>query len=191
MLKTLLLFLSLFACQLAYGQLTVDAKVNVGSLATGGINVQGEFVVSDRFSLTAGFGYASDGLVLQLSDPQFSFRSTMRRLRFVPEARYYLSSPESNARAKGFFIGGYGKLNRVDTETVVFGESQEGTAVRAVLGVMTGNKWITKGGVVFELNAGIGAGTLLASDLPSGESGSALGTLDLRLGLLVGYRFGR
>ena len=180
----LLILPILFLCQLAHAQLTVDAKVNVGSLITGGINVQGDFAISERFSVAAGFGYAGNGVEVDGDDYRF------RRLRFIPEARYYLTEPRSYLGADGFFLGGYGKLNRIRVQRVTPDGIDETGSVRAVIGALVGYKLVTDGGFVVEVNGGVGTGTLLGGNIATNVAGAVLSSFDARLGVLVGYRFG-
>ena len=184
MLKYLVLTAALIITQTLQAQLAVDAKVNLGSLITGGINVQGDFVINERLSAAAAFGYAGNGVEVEGDDYR------VRRVRFIPEVRYYLSEPKSYVGADGFFVGGYGKLNRISAQRESGDDIDEVNAVRGALGVFLGNKWVTDGGLVVELNGGIGAGAILGGDATSTVVGTILSTFDARLGILIGYRFG-
>ena len=176
-------FLSLLFClttMVATAQTTVDAKVNVGSLLTGGANVAADFGLSDNISLSAGLAYSSLGFRIGDEDSGFRYRST----RFIPEFRYYLNPREGADR---FFLGAYGKIGQVTANDTDSNEKETGT--RGALGILLGHKWVAPSGVVVELNGGLGRATVF-SDSPEFDAATTiLTTLDLRLGILVGYRF--
>ena len=184
MLRSFQFLLLLLLPALASAQFAVDAKINFGSLVTGGINVQADFAVAERFSVATGFGYAGNGLEVNGESAR------IRRLRFIPEARYYLSEPKSYAGADGFFVGGYGKLNRLSIQQTFTDRIENTNTYRGVLGFMLGNKWVTDGGLVVEVNGGAGAGAYFGGDATTSVIGTFLSTFDIRLGVLVGYRFG-
>ena len=177
----LTLLICLFTFTLARAQ--VDAKINVGSAITGGVNVAAEFPVGIQTSLSAGAAYSSLGLLVN-DDSEYRYRN----LRFIPEFRYYFNPRRGHDR---FFVGGYGKLGQLTGINKTTDEKVDAT--RVALGIMSGHKWVTPGGFNFELNLGVGrAGTFGGNDNDD-EYAAAIGTLtriDLRFGILVGYRFG-
>ena len=165
-------------------QFALDAKVNVGSALTGGVNVAADLPLSENISVALGAAYAANpfGLNISTDDGEVKFRN----VRLIPEFRYYLNP---RYRADRFFVGGYGKLGRL---SITEWDNQL-DASRAVLGFLFGHKWVAESGFVFELNAGFGRGFTLGDGDREREFELAYGTLsryDLRLGILVGYRFG-
>ena len=172
------LALSLTGCAAAFAQLPIDAKINVGSLLTGGVNVAAEFNVSDNIGIAAGFAYS--GLGISFNNDDFRYRST----RFIPEFRYYVS-PDYGADR--FYIGAYGKGGVVTARNR--NSDLRETGARAVIGLLVGYKWILNNNMLIELNTGLGRGTIFSSDPIFDTSATFLTAVDLRLGLLAGYRF--
>lgn len=58
-------------------------------------------------------------------------------------------------------MGSYGKLGFISAKNR--STDVKISATRAALGILFGNKWVTDGGFVFELNAGVGRATILGS----------------------------
>lgn len=165
----------------AFGQ--IDAKLNAGSAVTGGINFSADFGLGYNNSLAIGLGRANTRVTV--NDNRYQYR----RFRIVPEYRHYFN-PRNGA--DGLFAGGYGRLAFFEAEAVTEGEDVDGT--RLAIGALFGNKWAYDSGFVLELNGGIGYGTTLGAN-ENGEITNRflnfLPGLDLRLGVLVGYRFSR
>lgn len=160
----------------------VDAKLNAGSALTGGINVAGDIGLGYHTSLSLGLGWAASTITINENEYK------LRRWRFVPEFRYYFNP---NFGADNFFVGAYGKLVDIVGSNETNGEDV--SAVRGVFGIMTGQKWITNDGLVFEINAGLGRGATFGDEdngWAINNSLNFLNTIDVRLGLIVGYRFG-
>ncbi len=160
----------------------VDAKLNAGSALTLGLGVAAEFPLGAQSALSLGLGYSSLGLTVKEND------YTYRNLRLVPEYRYYFAPRDGMDR---FFAGGYGKVGRL--VGVDKSNDQRVDAIRAVLGVMAGHKWVTPGGFLFELNAGMGRALTFGGgdgDALYARAISTLTSFDLRLGILVGWRIG-
>ena len=175
------LLICLFTLSLAQAQ--VDAKVNVGSAITGGINLAAEFPVGVQTSLSVGAAYSSLGLLV---DDEADYR--YRNLRLIPEFRYYFNPRRGHDR---FFVGGYGKLGQLTGINNTTDEKVDAT--RVALGIMSGHKWVTPGGFNFELNLGVGRAGTFGGDDNDAEYAAAIGALtriDLRFGILIGYRFG-
>lgn len=172
----------LFSCLMAFSlsaSAQVDAKLNVGSLIFGGIGVAGDFALSEKSSLSAGLGYAST-----------KFGSDVYRysnFRIIPEYRYYLNP---NLGADRFFVGGYGKITFLTGKEIDNGGGEDISGTRGALGILFGNKWVSDGGFVFELNMGIGRGTIFGKDTEVEAALSLITALDFRLGIIAGYRFG-
>ncbi|MEM6771980.1 MAG: DUF3575 domain-containing protein, partial [Bacteroidota bacterium] len=113
---------------------------------------------------------------------------TYRNLRVIPEFRYYLS-PDYGA--DGLFVGAYGKLGFITATNKA--DDTTSSATRGALGILFGNKWVTDSGFLFELNLGLGRATIFGE----GEEGdnnfaaafSSITNIDLRIGIIAGYRF--
>lgn len=176
-LLTILLFCLTAHC--ASAQLQVDTKINAGSLITGGINLSADFMISRNVSLAAGLAYSTTRFGLGRSS-NFRYKSA----RFIPEFRYYVS-PEFGADR--FFVGAYGKMGRVTAEQIDPRETSSGT--RAALGVLLGYKWVSDGGVVIEVNTGVGRASTFSNDEVFDQAISIVSAIDFRLGILAGYRF--
>lgn len=188
--RLLMLLLALTSLSLPVSA-QVDAKLNAGSALTGGINLAGDIALNEDFSLSLGFGRAVTSFSVNDN------RSKIKRWRFVPEARYYFSPKYGADR---FFAGAYGRLADITTQTD--GSEESVKALRAALGLMAGHKTVTDNNFVFEFNFGIGRGlyfnTEVENDDGQGQTGeefiddglNLLLGLDLRLGIIVGYRFG-
>lgn len=156
----------------------IDAKLNIGPLIIGGINVGADYGLSENTSIGLSAGYLSTKFGSQ------TFRYS--NLLFVPEYRYYFNPKKG---IDGFFAGGYGKLT-FTTAKEIDGDEAEVDATRGAIGVIFGNKWVTDGGFLFELNLGVGRGTTFGSDTEAEVAFSTLTALDLRIGIIAGYRFG-
>jgi hypothetical protein len=177
---TRLLFALLFLFESFILSAQVDAKLNAGSLITLGLNGSVEFPVSPSSSLAAGVAYSS--INLTANNDEFDYRN----LRFVPEFRTYFAPRYGHDR---WFAGGYGKLISLRGRDVA--DDRSVNATRMALGVMGGHKWVWPSNFVLELNLGLGRGFTFSDNDP--EFAAAIGTLtslDLRIGILVGYRFG-
>lgn len=158
----------------------VDAKLNVGSALTGGMNAAIEFPLGAQSSLSIGGAYSSLGLTVDDDDYKY------RNLRLIPEYRYYFAP---RRRQDGFFAGGYGKLGRLRGTDRANDNSIDVT--RAALGVLAGHKWVAGSGFVFELNAGAGRAATFGGNGEDALYARAIGSLtafDVRLGILVGWR---
>lgn len=171
-----------FTCLLAVLSFTasaqIDGKLNLGTLLLGGINVGAEAGLNEDSSIGLSAGYISS----KFGSENFRYSN----LLFVPEYRYYFN-PRNGM--DGFFAGGYGKLTFTTAEDLK-GSDPDLSATRGALGVVFGNKWVTTGGFVFELNFGLGRGTVFGSKNEAEAAFSTLTALDFRLGIIAGYRFG-
>lgn len=88
--------------------------------------------------------------------------------------------------ATGFFFEGFGMLNQVDDYIYNYNSSFEDkseTITDFAIGLGLGGKWITKRGVLFEINAGVGRN--LFSQYNDNRDYEFIG----RGGITVGYRF--
>lgn len=158
----------------------LDAKLNVGSAIFGGLGVAGDLGLSENTSLSAGIGYAAT----DFGSDDFKYTN----LRLIPEFRYYLNP---NRGADRFFVGGYGKLTFVTSKNQ--SNDAEFDATRGALGIIFGNKWVTESGFLFELNMGLGRGTVFGGNDDDEEFEAAfevISAFDFRLGIIAGWRFG-
>ena len=156
----------------------VDAKLNLGPLLIGGVNVGADFALNENSSVGLSAGYLST----KFGSDSYRYSN----LLFVPEYRYYFSP---NNGADGFFAGGYGKLTFTTAEDIDDNAEPDVSATRGAIGVVFGNKWVTDGGFLFELNLGLGRGTTFGNKSEAELAFSTLTALDLRIGVIVGYRF--
>ena len=160
-----------------------DAKLNAGSAVTGGINVSADYGFDYANSAALGLGRANTRVTINGNEYNY------RRFRIIPEYRHYFN-PRNGA--DGLFAGGYGRVAFFEGEAVTEGEDVDG--VRLALGALFGNKWAYDSGFVLELNGGVGYGKAFGTDENAQISSrflTFLPGLDVRLGVLVGYRFGR
>ncbi len=170
-------FLFLFTVP-AFAQ--IDAKLNLGSAIFGGLNISADLALSDNTSVAPGFGIASTKVTVD------GEKYTYKVIRFVPEFRYYFN-PEYGADR--FFVGAYGKLAALSAGEAD-GRRIDGT--KGTLGLLVGNKWIAQSGFVFELNFGLGTGGVFPGadgDAPFIAAIDALSKVDVRLGIVAGWRF--
>lgn len=159
----------------------IDAKLNAGSAITGGINVSADIGINYNNSVAIGLGRANTKVTINGNEYNY------RRFRIIPEYRHYFN-PRNGA--DGLFAGAYGRVAFFEAEAVTEGEDVDG--VRVGLGALFGNKWAYDSGFVLELNGGLGYGTAFGTDENAQISSrffNFLPGLDVRLGILVGYRF--
>ncbi|NJB86621.1 hypothetical protein GGR26_002389 [Lewinella marina] len=178
--KFLWLVCCLFLSAALSGQ--TDAKINVGSALGGGINVAAEFPLGGQSALSVGAAYSSLAY-FDTDNEDYRYRS----LRLIPEYRYYFAPRAGFDR---FFVGGYGKVGRVAGTDIW--SHEEIRAMRAAIGMLSGHKWIAPSGFLYELNAGIGRSVTFGGNEDEAVYQKVIGDLsglDLRLGILVGWRF--
>jgi hypothetical protein len=105
------------------------------------------------------------------------------RWAITPYYRFYFGKKP----AGGFFAEGFGMLNQVDDyiynyDGGTYNESYK-TITDFAFGVGVGSKWISRRGVTFEINAGVGRN--LFSEYNNDRDFEFIG----RGGITVGYRF--
>ncbi|MEY4012046.1 MAG: hypothetical protein RIT22_1170 [Bacteroidota bacterium] len=88
-----------------------------------------------------------------------------RKLSLTPYYRIYFG----NKRAVGFFIEGFGMINNYKTTAYTFENMnyiafREAKVTDFALGFGLGGKWVTKSGVLFEINTGIGRNLFYKED---------------------------
>lgn len=96
-----------------------------------------------------------------------------------PYYRFYFG----NEYAKGFFLEGFGMLNSTDEYLDYFesGNSDKNSVTDFALGIGLGGKWLTKRGLLGEINLGLGRNLFNGDDRENEFIG--------KIGVTVGYRF--
>ena len=178
------IFFSVFLLATLAAGAQVDTKLNAGSLLFGGLAVSAELPLGERSTLGLGAAYSSVELTI---NDENTYRH--RNARLIPEYRYYFSPGVAHA---GSFAGAYGKYGRLNGTNLA--DDTPVSTTRLALGLMGGYKWVRPSGFLFELNAGAGRATTFGADDSAEDRAyeAALGlvtTFDLRLGILVGWRF--
>ncbi|WGK95357.1 MULTISPECIES: DUF3575 domain-containing protein [Flavobacterium] len=88
-----------------------------------------------------------------------------KKFSLTPYYRVYFG----NKKVSGFFVEGFGMINNYKTKAYTL-ENMNYVALRNAtvndfaLGFTLGGKWITKSGVIFELNAGLGRNLFYKED---------------------------
>ncbi|RIA08420.1 uncharacterized protein DUF3575 [Flavobacteriaceae bacterium MAR_2010_72] len=100
-----------------------------------------------------------------------------------PYYRFYFGSKF----ASGFFLEGFGMLNSVNDRAYYYNDGldptiEEKNVTDFALGIGLGGKWVTKRGLIGELNLGIGRNLFSSSEYDDNEFVG-------KLGITVGYRF--
>lgn len=88
-----------------------------------------------------------------------------RKFSLTPYYRIYFGKK----RAAGFFIEGFGMVNNYKTiaytlESMSYVALREAKVTDLALGFSLGGKWVTKSGVLFEINTGIGRNLFYKED---------------------------
>lgn len=88
-----------------------------------------------------------------------------RKYSLTPYYRIYFG----NKSVAGFFIEGFGMVNNYKTtaytiENMNYVALREATVTDLALGFSLGGKWVTKSGVLFEINTGIGRNLFYKED---------------------------
>lgn len=105
------------------------------------------------------------------------------RFAVTPYYRFYFGKKP----AAGFFAEGFGMLNQVDDylynyDNNLYNETNK-TITDFAFGIGAGSKWISRRGVLFEINAGVGRN--LFSDYNDDRDYQFI----FRGGITIGYRF--
>lgn len=181
--RTLLLTCFIALCSLT-ASAQIDAKLNVGSAIFGGLGVAADIGLSEKSSFSAGLGYARTTASVSFGADENEYK--YGRFRIIPEYRYYFNPREGADR---FFVGAYGKLTFLSASNDA--DPEDYNATRGALGLLVGNKWVSDSGFLFELNVGVGRGTIFGTSEDGNDAAvlGALTALDFRLGIIAGYRF--
>jgi len=154
-----------------------ELKINAIFLLAGSLEVGYERVLNEESAIGA-------SLLLPFSnDSNVNFMLTTYY-------RYYFGAKPCT----GFFMEGFGALNSVQDETYVYAPNldpmfydysyKQLNITDFALGIGLGGKWISKKGVTFEINAGLGR-NLFSEYNKEGRNFEFIG----RGGISVGYRF--
>lgn len=146
-----------------------EFKGNALFLVLGTLELTYERLINEE----SGFGLSVHVPFTNESDINFSV---------TPYYRFYFGKKP----AAGFFAEGFGMLNQVEDivyeENILFSERSK-TITDFAFGLGLGGKWITKRGVIFEINAGVGRN--LFNEYNDNRDFEFIG----RGGITVGYRF--
>ena len=180
-----LLLLSLFSISFcAFGQdkfatksTKDEVKINALQLIAGAFEAGYEHVLNEE----SAFGVS---LFVPITD-NFDTKFMM-----TPYYRYYFGAKP----AAGFFMEGFGCLNSMDdtitvsetANSVSFYSTKNKTITDFAFGIGLGGKWVSKKGVTFELNLGVGRN--LFSKYNSNDYDRSYEVIG-RVGATVGYRF--
>lgn len=175
--KKLLVILFLTYYAFGYSQDKVDfpkneIKGNVLYLLPGGVEATYERLLNEK----SGAGVS---LFVRFSDKAFDTKFSLS-----PYYRFYFGEKP----AAGFFLEGFGDLNFYHQSTSGGGflsshyYGPEKKVTDFALGIGLGGKWVTKRGLLFEVNYGMGRNLFNSGD-------GSEHTLVLRGGLTLGYRF--
>jgi hypothetical protein len=152
-----------------------EYKINALELIAGAFDVGYEHVLNEESALGV-------SLFLPISD---GFDT---KFMLTPYYRYYFGAKP----ASGFFMEGFGCLNAMEDEitsynsTTGFYSFSNKTITDFAFGIGLGGKWISKKGVTFELNLGVGRNLFSKyNDNNYDRMYEVIG----RGGISVGYRF--
>ncbi len=170
-----------------------EAKTNVLGLFVGSFGLQYEYV-TEEMGFLLGMNYFTSGALVNTDNDYRSFSIT-------PEFRYYFNPDED---ASGYFAGAYLRYRSATgedwytysdgTNTVTSDMKNTGLAI----GILTGYKWVTRSGLVFETFGGLGRYLInnysYDPEIPDVDTFTTglneLPAFDFRFGIGVGYRFG-
>jgi hypothetical protein len=175
---------------------THDASVNLAPMPFG--NYSGNYSFNFKEDMSAGIVLGHQNLEISSGEDKVGFKG----FYIAPEYRYFFNPGKGN---DGAFVGGYLKYRSMRTtgdantgmdksgRLVEYDEKNNGVSA----GVLLGNTWVSKKGIMFSLWGGMGyylfnkvsytnnydpdPGLDLKTNLPS---------FDFRFGLSLGYRFG-
>lgn len=174
-----------------------EVKTNVLGLLFNQFGAAYEYVLDDNMGVGASVAYFT---------PPSSFSYEYTAFSFTPEFKYYLDP--SRMDADKYFVGAYLKYRNTtaddyltDGNGQIIGQTTNGMA----LGIMSGRKWVTKSGFMFETWAGFGRYLFTAESYTNGYDPDAaddflgafvtasddLPSWDFRFGITVGWRFGK
>lgn len=178
-----------------------EVKTNVLGLLFNQFGATYEYVLEDNLGIGASISYFT---------PPSSFSYDYSAFAFTPEVKYYIDPTRRDADK--YFVGGYLKYRNTvadeylltfddDGNDLYIGQTTNGLAI----GIMSGRKWVTKSGFTFETWAGFGRYLFTAESYTDGydpdeaddifgdliSSADDLPSWDVRVGITLGWRFGK
>lgn len=154
-----------------------EFKINTILLLAGAIDVGYERVLNEESAIGV-------SIFLPITD------EINTKFMLTPYYRYYFGQKP----ATGFYLEGFGSLNNVDDEIYVYTPNfdpafsdyqyKQINVTDFAFGIGLGGKWISKKGVTFEINAGLGR-NLFSAYNKEDRNYEFIG----RGGISVGYRF--
>lgn len=156
-----------------------ELKINPLGLLFGSPDLSAEFGLSNSTSLEPFVGFTSRNSTLGIEDWKYS------AVNAGASFKYFFNPHRGIDR---FYAGIYTRFN---TGSWKFDEEKL-TSQRLSLGLLIGQKWVSRKNIVFELAIGAGRAFLNTIDDGSGgeDYGGLLFDLDIMGRLAVGYRFG-
>lgn len=144
-----------------------EVKLNAFILVLGAVEVGYEYLLDDESALGMSIFLPYDK---EIKDEIQYYIS--------PYYRYYFGKKH----AAGFFLEGFGMLNRADRDIdFLFDDDEDNWVTDFALGIGLGGKWVTKKGLIGEVNFGIGRNLFESGDTDYDFVG--------KFGITVGYRF--
>lgn len=173
--KKLILIIALFCSLLGFSQETDETKLKQNEIKLNGLYlVLGAFegtyerILNDESAVGVSLFLPFDA---DINDDINYYIS--------PYYRFYFG----NEYAKGFFLEGFGMLNSTNEYLDYFDSenSDKNSVTDFALGIGLGGKWLTKRGLLGEINFGIGRNLFNGDNSDTEFIG--------KLGITVGYRF--
>lgn len=146
-----------------------ELKINALGLVLGNFEVAYEYLINEE----SGIGISTSFALIREWDIRFNL---------TPYYRYYFGKKP----AEGFFAEGFGMLNTVRDIASDYNPYDNHSGYKTItdfaFGIGIGGKWVSKKGVVFEINSGMGR-NLFHNEYE--RNFRLIG----RIGLTAGYRF--
>jgi hypothetical protein len=180
---------------------THDASINLAPMAFGNYSGAYHLNFNENMSLGSVVGYQN----LEIKTTDMSGNSSTvgyKGFYVAPEFRYYFNPGNGN---EGFFAGAYMKFRSMGTTGNAYADLDKDGSIKNYdekntglsAGVIAGRLWATPSGITFSTWFGLGYylfdNTTYTNNFdpdPAFSLDTNLPTLDFRLGLSVGYRFG-
>lgn len=144
-----------------------EVRLNAIVLVVGAVEINYEYLLNENSGIGLGGFLAYDEDVKE--DIEFFIS---------PYYRYYFGKKY----AAGFFLEGFGMLNRTDRDIdFLFEDNYKNFVTDFALGIGLGGKWITKNGFFGEVNYGIARNLFKADESEFDLIG--------KFGISIGYRF--
>ncbi|NJC25894.1 hypothetical protein [Neolewinella antarctica] len=184
--RALLSLLLPFALTPLTAQRAVDLSINTLALRyENSLTGAAEVSILPRVGIVLGVAYQGDPFDFSGND------LNGRRIRIIPEVRYYPFATENGNVTLETYLGAYGKHVLIDnrTEAGDWGNRRS----KNVIGGVVGGKLLFWGKLLVEGNVGMGRiidPVTQEFPLPLGFQIVNRSTFDLRLNFSVGYRFG-